>query len=188
MQRMWRKWTGVIGILLFCTLNLYSQHVTLKTNILYDATTSINLGLEGYLTERFSVEISGNYNPWNFSDQIRIKHWMVQPEFRYWTRACFSGHFVGIHGLFAQFNVGNIPLLCPEGVRHQGFLYGGGVSYGYLWRLTSRFGLECSLGAGYAYIDYETIATHPCGPSLGRGTRHYIGPTKAGFTLVFFIK
>ena len=44
------------------------------------------------------------------------------------------------------------------------------------------------LGAGYAYIDYETIAARPCGPSLGRGSKHYVGPTKAGLTLVFLFK
>ncbi|MDD2289021.1 MAG: DUF3575 domain-containing protein [Bacteroidales bacterium] len=182
------KRIALIGALFFYSYLLSAQEVAIKSNIFYDATTTFNLGVEVALSKQVSLEFSGNYNPWNFSQYRKIKHWMIQPEVRYWSRAVLSGHYFGFHGLISQFNVGNIPFLGLEGVRHQGFLYGGGISYGYLWRLTSRVGLEVSLGAGYAYIDYETIAARPCGPSLGRGTKHYVGPTKAGLTLVFLLK
>ena len=178
----------VVCIVFFQTCLLYGQEIAVKTNVLYDATSSISAGMEMKLSSRITLDVSGSYNPWNFSDYKKIKHWMIQPEFRYWPRASFSGHFVGIHGLFSQFNVGNISLLGLEGIRHQGFLYGGGISYGYHWALSPVFRLAFSLGAGYAYLDYEIIETRPCGPSLGRGTKHYIGPTRAGITLIFILK
>ena len=37
---------GVLGILLCNTANSYAQKVAVKTNLLYDATTTMNLGLE----------------------------------------------------------------------------------------------------------------------------------------------
>ena len=37
---------GVLGILLCNTGNSYAQKVAVKTNLLYDATTTMNLGLE----------------------------------------------------------------------------------------------------------------------------------------------
>ncbi len=182
------RYIVLIGVFLLNSHLLNAQGIAVKSNVLYDATATFNLGMEVALSKQVSLELSGNHNPWNFSQYRKIKHWMIQPEIRYWSRALFSGHFFGFHGLISQFNVGNIAFLGLEGVRYQGFLYGCGVSYGYLWRVTSWLGLEFSLGAGYAYIDYETIAARPCGPSLGRGSKHYVGPTKAGLTLVFLLK
>ena len=37
---------GVLGVLLCNTANSYAQKVAVKTNLLYDATTTMNLGLE----------------------------------------------------------------------------------------------------------------------------------------------
>jgi hypothetical protein len=37
-------------------------------------------------------------------------------------------------------------------------------------------------------LDYEIIENRPCGPSVGRNTRHYFGPTRAGITLIFMLK
>jgi len=178
----------VFCVVFLHTSLLYGQKFAVKTNILYNATTSINAGVEVEIFPNLTLDVSGNYNPWNFSEYRRIKHWMIQPEFRYWTRASFSGHFVGIHGLFSQFNVGNIPWLGLDGIRHQGFFYGAGIAYGYHWPITPVFRLEFSLGAGYGYLDYEIIENRPCGPSVGRNTRHYFGPTRAGITLIFMLK
>ena len=36
---------GVLGVLLCNTANSYAQKVAVKTNLLYDATTTMNLGL-----------------------------------------------------------------------------------------------------------------------------------------------
>jgi hypothetical protein len=178
----------VLCVLLFQTLFLHGQKFALKTNVLYDATTTINAGMEVKLSHKLTLDVSGSYNPWEFSEYRRIKHWMMQPEFRYWPRASFSGHFVGIHGLFSQFNVGNISWMGLEGIRHQGFLYGCGITYGYHWFFTPAFRLEFSLGAGYANLNYEIIESRPCGPSIGRGTKHYFGPTRAGISLIFMLK
>lgn len=54
---------GVLGILLCNTDNSYAQKVAVKTNLLYDATTTMNLGLEIGLGKKWSLDLSGNYNP-----------------------------------------------------------------------------------------------------------------------------
>ena len=58
--------------------------VALKTNLLYDATLTVNAGAEIAVAPRWSVDLSGNINAWTMSAGKRWKHWLVQPEARYW--------------------------------------------------------------------------------------------------------
>ncbi|MBQ8501028.1 MAG: DUF3575 domain-containing protein, partial [Bacteroides sp.] len=54
------------------------QDIALKTNLLYDATATINAGVEFRLAPRWSFDLSGNYNAWTLNDH-RWKHWLLQP-------------------------------------------------------------------------------------------------------------
>ena len=47
----------------------YAQKVALKSNLLYDATTTMNLGLEIGLARKWTLDIPVNYNPWKLSDE-----------------------------------------------------------------------------------------------------------------------
>ena len=60
------------------------QNVALKTNIIYDATTTVNAGVEFSFAPKWTMDISANYNGWDFSDNRKWKHWLVQPEIRWW--------------------------------------------------------------------------------------------------------
>lgn len=169
-----------------------------KTNLLYDATTTFNLGVEFRLSKRLSLDLPVNYNPWTFSNNKKIKHVLVQPELRYWIYEPFNGHFLGAHLLWSLYNVGGISL--PSGVeetmgygdlknnRYEGSLYGVGVSYGYHWMLSNRFSLEATIGLGYVYLDYDRFECVKCGEKLGHDTRSYFGPTKLGLSLIYLIK
>lgn len=57
-----------------------AQKIAVKSNLLYDATTTMNLGLEVALVRRWTLDIPVNYNPWKF-DETRLKHWGIQPSF-----------------------------------------------------------------------------------------------------------
>ena len=82
--------------------------------------------------------MSANYNPWSFSDNKKMKLWMLQPEARYWLCSGFSGHFFGAHLLGGEFNYGG---MLPFGItpsssglgskRYQGWMAGAGIGYGY---------------------------------------------------------
>ena len=89
------------------------------------------------LSKKWTLDLSGNYNGWKFGDDMRWKHWMVQPEARYWLCEKFNGHFLGVHAHYADYNVGGIKFLSKnmENYRYQGNLYGAGpVSYTHLIR------------------------------------------------------
>ena len=43
-------------------------------NVLYDATATVNAGVEFSVAPKWTMDISGNYNGWNFSDNRKWKH------------------------------------------------------------------------------------------------------------------
>lgn len=167
--------------------------IAVKSNLLYDLTSTFNLGVELRLSDYLTLDVSANYNPWTFSDNRKFKHIMVQPELRYWVYEPFNGHFMGTHLLYSNFNAGNLnlPLNILSGLddkRYQGNAYGLGFSYGYQWLLSPRWALEASFGFGYMYMDYQRYECKTCGQKLGDGSKHYFGPTKASVSLIYIIK
>ena len=174
--------------------NASAQKVGIKTNVLYDLTTTVNLGLEIALGHDFTLELPVNYIGWQYGDTT-WKHFLVQPELRYWTCSRFNGHFFGIHGHYARFNVGGIKFLdgidffkARRDMRYQGQLYGGGISYGYQWYLGPRWNLEATIGVGYARMCYDVIPIVSCGEIIKDATHDYWGVTKVGVTFIYFIK
>ena len=100
--------------MLFCGIaEAHAQRLAVKSNLLYDATTTVNLALEAGFSARWSVDLSGNLNPWTFSGNRKVKHWLVQPEIRRWNCEAFNRGFWGVHLLGGQYNAGGfrVPLL-----------------------------------------------------------------------------
>ena len=88
----------ILLILSFFLLESVSaQKIGVKSNVLYDAMTTMNVGVEFGIAPQWTLDISGGLNPWTFSENRKMKHWVVQPEFRWWSCRRFSGHFVGAH-------------------------------------------------------------------------------------------
>jgi hypothetical protein len=164
-----------------------------KSNLLYDATTSINLGTEFRLARRWTMDISGNYNGWTYSNNKKFKHALVQPELRYYLCESFYGHFFAVHGLYSHYNIGGIHLpfdFFPalRSHRYQGNLYGGGIAYGYHQVLSPRWSMEFEAGVGYVYTDYEKFKCEKCGESAGKQSKGYFTPTKLAVSLIYIIK
>lgn len=191
------KLRAVLFFLLLSVSSVRSQDfgslnspVAIKSNLLYDATATLNVGAEFRLADKMSLDIPLSWNPWQFSDNRKWKHVLVQPEFRLWTKETFSGHFFGLHAHYAYYNVGNLPKPFSENMRqsrYQGWLVGAGVSYGYRWSFNRNWGMEAVIGVGYAYLDYDKYPCYKCGEKLKSGTKHYFGPTKVGVSLVYAI-
>ncbi|MDE6017323.1 MAG: DUF3575 domain-containing protein [Muribaculaceae bacterium] len=170
------------------------QNVALKTNLLYDATATANLGLEFGLGRKWSLDISGDLNVWSFSDGKRWKHWLAQPELRYWFCGNMGGHFLALHALGGQYNVGkvNLDFLGFLGdnfkdfktLRHQGWYAGGGIGYGYCWMLGKHWNMELEIAVGYIHTEYDLFECADCGRKIESGLTHnYIGPTKLAFNI-----
>lgn len=174
--------------------SLKAQDFALKSNLLSDAALSPNLGLEVGLAPKWTLDVSGQLNAWPVKDR-RWKHWLVQPEARYWFCDRFAGHFIAGHALGGQYNVGGInPGISFLGTdfrkladrRYQGWFVGAGVAYGYAWILGRHWNLEAEIGLGYIYTRFDSYPCAACGRKLSEDRpHHYVGPTKAAVNLVY---
>lgn len=57
-------------VLLALAVQVQAQQVAVKTNLVYDVTTTFNVGVELALSPKWTLDVSGNYNPWTFSDNL----------------------------------------------------------------------------------------------------------------------
>ena len=128
----------------------HTPALSLKSNLAYDATGGFNLGAEFKVAPRLTVDLPLVWNPLEFGEGRKWKHFLVQPELRYWTCEPFNGHFLGIHAHYAFYNAGGVGSRWMKDYRFEGWLAGIGVSYGYQWLLSYRWSIEASVGVGYA--------------------------------------
>lgn len=184
--------------LLFCFVatcfGMRAQHVALKTNLVSDALLSPNLGVEIGLKPHWSLNLVGQGNFWTVNDH-KWKHWLVQPEARYWFCEYFGKHFVGVHALGGEYNFGfiknDINFLGSDfsqltDYRFQGWAVGGGISYGYAFMMAKHWNIELELGIGYLYTRYNKYRCKDCGKKVeGPKDHNYYGPTKAAVNLVY---
>ena len=182
-------------LFLMVGISLSAQNVAVKTNLLYDASTTINLGVEIGLSPKWTLDLSGNYNGWTFNENKKWKHWLLQPEARYWFCERFNGHFLGAHLLGGVYNVGNwntdFTLLGTDfgqlkNHRYEGWLAGAGIAYGYHWILARHWSIEAEIGVGYIYTQADKYECPRCGDQLENNKpHHYFGPTKAAINLIY---
>lgn len=182
-------------LLVVCLMGLMAkaQTVGIKSNLLYDAVASPNLGIEIGLAQKWSLDISGNVNFWTIHTH-KWKHWLVQPEARYWFCDRFSGHFLALHAVGGKYNFGhmgpgfmflgsNFKNLADH--RYQGWGAGGGIAYGYAWVLAKHWNLEAEIGIGAIYTKYDEFDCEACSSKTGQGHHVYYGPTKLALNIEY---
>lgn len=180
-------------IVIFLYLSIFrpgeAQQIAIKTNLLYWATTTPNLGVEVALRRKITLDLAANYNAWDcFPDNMSLRHYLIQPELRYWTCKRFEGHFFGLHAMGGEFNIGNIPFIPSlKEYMYRGHLIGGGLSYGFHWVTGKRWGIELEIGAGYLQMKYDKYICRECAEIVTSYKRNYFGPTRIAFNLVYFI-
>ena len=142
--------------------------------------------------KKSTLQLFYGLNPWKFaSDRTKqLRHWLLMPEYRYWTCQKFNGHFFGIHALGGQYNVGGIDLPNPvfkdlDEKRYEGWYAGGGLTYGYQWLLSRHWNLEASVGVGYIRFHYKEFPCTECGALIQENNKNYFGPTKLALSLMY---
>ena len=166
-----RRIIFLLFALLASTHTMKAQEIALKTNLVYDALLTVNLGAEAKIAPRWSVDLSGNFNAWTLDHGKKWKHWMVQPEARYWFCDAMAGHFVAAHALGGQYNVGHIDM---------GSLNFLGTN------LKNLKDHRYQGGVGWIYTKFDTFECAGCGRRVNTGRSHnYVGPTKAAINLVY---
>ena len=179
----------------------YFPRFAIKTNLLYGATTTPNLGVEFFLNRYLTLDISAGWNPFVHRDNRKFAHWMIQPTLRYWIQEPFNGFFLGLSLMYSNFNVSGItqpyewfgvfPRLAlsgDDGYRFRGDAYSVSLQLGHQWVLSPRWAIEASVNIGYMFLDYQRWGGGWCGLLQGTDQRHYFGPTNAGISLIYIFR
>ena len=194
----------IFFLLLFSGISVNAQRIGVKTNALYLATSTPNIGLEYAFADRFSLELEGGYNPWTLdSDRnMKAKHFLVSPEVRYWFCEAFNGHFIGINANYTLFNLSgvDVPAVFSPSARSamvledlknrrsEGWAAGAGLTYGCVWPIARRWNLECTVGLGYWYTDYDKFESRKCGLFQEHVSHGAFGPTALGISFIYLIR
>ena len=166
-----------------------------KTNVIYDATATINLGVEFALAPKTTMDISGDLHPWVLPNGWRLTHYLVQPELRFWLKERFQGHFFAVNVLGATYNAGNIKnsfhimgrdMSALGRYRVEGIAYGAGLAYGYAVRVAKRLNVEMEIGLGYIGAEFDAYRLGEKESLYAQNsTAQYFGPTKGALNIVY---
>ncbi len=172
----------------------------LKTNLLYDAVSVINIGIEVPIGNR--VSIVGQYmHPWwsidnGLADSKRHRIEVIggNLECKYWlgdrtTKSVLTGWNLGINGGLGVYDYEHSRKGC------QGEYYTVGFSSGYAHTIFQKANLrlEYSLGLGFLQSDYRNYVAEYYGENdwkavlKEKGVVNWFGPTKAEVSLVWLI-
>lgn len=175
--------------------------VSLRNNILWDATGTPNLGIEFKISDHATLGFNGAFKPWprflawdnDQTKDARWRHLTLAPEFRWYTKeANAPGLFFGADLVYSHFNLGafNVPIGPYADLqvhRIQGDIYGGTAFIGYGWGLSKHFRLEVEAGAGAGYRNATEYECAHCGAEVGPSNGVTFVP-KAGVNIVWNIE
>ena len=171
-----------------------AQQVAVKTNLLYGATTTLNVGAEVAVSKLSTVGFSANYNPWTIGSDNKIQHWFIRPEYRYWVTEKYTRLFFGVHAIGGKFEVGGfkLPIIgnrILQGLKtnyYKGSFVGAGFSIGYQFYVSPHWNLELSAGAGLARLSYHTEPVNGPKRKSYVDTKRFLPiPTEVGVTFVY---
>lgn len=173
-----------------CCLGVSAQQVALKTNLLYWAAATPNIGAEVALSKHSTLSVSANYNPWTIGSDNKIQHWFIQPEYRYWLCEKYTRSYFGVHLIGGEFEVGGFKL--PFGLftrlqdhYYKGSAIGAGISYGYHFYISPHWNLEATVGVGLVRLRYHAEPVVGAKGHYQNRTRILPVPTEVGISFVY---
>ena len=168
--------------------------VALRTNLLYDATLSPNLGVDVRVDSTWTVGLLAGMNAWDI-DKEKNKKWRhMLFSFRarkYVNDSVFHKGYFEADAIYSHFNVGNVkfPLGLYKTVRErrlQGDLLALGGKYGYSWILSRDWRIEAEAGVAIGYAWFKEDDCPHCGTYYGKDDRIFLLP-QLGVNIVYII-
>ena len=182
-----------------------AQIVSLRTNLLYDATLSPNIGAELRVDSTWSFGMNIGVNAWDI-DKDKNKKWrhiLISPNVRKYfgnktvkaeynrMDSTYRPRYFEANLIYSHFNVGNtrIPFGLYSAIkdrRLQGDLIALGGKYGYSWILSRDWRLEAEAGIAVGYAWFKEYDCDHCGTFYGKGDRIFLLP-QLGINVVYII-
>ena len=195
----WRVWTIVLLLTFTAQQVALAQsplgeetkqpRMALRTNLLYDATLSPNLGVDVRVDSAWTVGLLVGINAWDI-DKEKNKKWrhaLFSLRARKYRDSLFHKGYYEADVIYSHYNVGNtkIPFGLYSAVkdrRLQGDLVALGGKYGYSWILARHWRIEAEAGVAW-FKEYD--CDH-CGTYYGKGDRIFLLP-QLGINVVYII-
>lgn len=155
---------------------------TIKTNIVPWIGTIMNIEGEVQLWHNLSLSIPIWYCPWFITERHALRVAAMQPEVRWWLKQPGRGHFGGIHGSLAWYNLKWGDFRYQDRKRP---LLGIGLSYGYAFTLCGQLGMELSAGVGYLNLYYDRFYNTFNGQLADTRQTSYFGIDHLSISLVY---
>ena len=173
-------------------IKVANTYFAVKTNLLYDAVTALNVEIEVPVWDRFSILWEDVFPWWEIRNKYCFQLWEMGPEARFWFKKWepvgtqkLRGWFVGIYGMSARYD-----FQWDRTINYQGEFWSAGVSGGYVLPLgkKKRWLMEFSMAVGFLSTDYRHYLPTDQYDKLIRdpyqtGTVTYFGPTKVKVAL-----
>ena len=164
-----------------------------KSNLLFDLATAVNVEVEFPVADRFSLMIEDVFPWWNIGNKYALQMWEVGAEARFWFKPWeklstqkMRGWFAGAYGMSARYD-----FQYDTAINYQGEYWSAGVTGGYVAPLgkKKRLNMEFSISIGYLQADYRHYQPTDDYLKLIRdpynvGTVRYFGPTKLKVSLI----
>ena len=176
-----------------------AQNFALRTNLLYDATLTPNLGAEIRLDSAWTAGLNIGVNAWDIDKQKNKKwrHLLISPNVRWYhnnkgdSLVTRRVNYLEMDAIYSHFNVGNtkIPFGLYDAVKNrrlQGDLVALGGKYGYSWILSRDWRIEAEAGLAVGYAWFKEYDCPHCGTFLGNGDRIFLLP-QLGINVVYII-
>ena len=173
-------------------IKVANTYFAVKTNLLYDAVTALNVEIEVPVWDRFSILWEDVFPWWEIRNKYCFQLWEMGPEARFWFKKWepvgtqkLRGWFVGIYGMSARYD-----FQWDRTINYQGEFWSAGISGGYVLPLgkKKRWLMEFSMAVGFLSTDYRHYLPTDQYDKLIRdpyqtGTVTYFGPTKVKVAL-----
>ena len=168
--------------------------IALRTNLLYDATLSPNLGVEVRVDSAWTVGLLAGINAWDV-DKAKNRKWRHMlfslRARKFLNDSVFHKGYIEADVIYSHFNVGNVkfPFGLYKSVRDrrlQGDLVALGGKYGYSWILARDWRIEAEAGVAVGYAWFKEYDCPHCGTFLGNGDRIFLLP-QLGINVVYII-
>ena len=199
----WRVWTIALLLALTAQQSVKAQsplgeeakqpRIALRTNLLYDATLSPNLGVDVRVDSAWTVGLLVGINAWdiNKAENKKWRHALFSIRARKYRDSLFHKGYYEADVIYSHYNVGNtkIPFGIYKGVqdrRLQGDLVALGGKYGYSWILARNWRIEAEAGVAVGYAWFKEYDCPHCGTFLGNGDRIFLLP-QLGINVVYII-
>lgn len=170
-----------LSFMLLGMSSLHAQRVALKTNAVYWAALSPNLGVEARLSRRFTLNADIAGNPFSIGT-ISPKFIQFQPELRYWFNRPMVCHFMGVTALISNYD------MRIKSHYYQGDAYAAGVTYGYAWVLGRHWNMEATIGAGIMRYRNYKYGIYDGKPLQFNNVKTTLAPVKLGLSFSYIFK